>query len=242
MKKLIFFLLIALISILVFDYFYIFSLFLSFDSSLHAKKIIQTELIKHSPHSLILSKKALDEMPYPILLPQYLKHDLKRKKVFFYVLKIEETNQHIPIEINHQFWYISNDASIVSSFSSVEKLNNEAALFSIFIHTKIDQMEAYRQYVQSFIFFLLNSENTMGPKIKSIRYDDQIGLSYLDYKHIHYILGKNPSLEQLPKLLEIMTSSSIVRQIKDQSYNEIDFRFEKRIICRFQSNNSFNNP
>jgi hypothetical protein len=241
MKKFMMIVLVLSLLLVIFDYYFIFKPFFSLQASPESKKIILEELSKNSSKPWLFSKKTLDTLVYPNILPQYLRHTLSRNGIK-YTLKIDESTHNIPIELNHQAWYVHTNGEIITSLSgSIENGNGATskveALFSVQIHTNIDQMEAYRKYIQEFVRFLLNSENSIVPSIKTILYDETIGLSYVDYRGIHIILGKNTDYNMIKSYIDILNDPKIQLKIEESAYNELDFRFDKKIICRFHSKN-----
>jgi hypothetical protein len=232
MKKIVKLLLIAFILILLADQFIIFSPFFSIQANESIKQTLQNEIKKHHLLSFLIPKKKLHAISYRNLIPQYLHHNLRRNGLR-YVLEIDETFQHIPIELNHQSWFVNSLGEILTSTATnAQDQQAEDYLFRIQIRTTIDQLEAYRIHVKDFIFFLLTSANTIGPSIKNIQFDDLLGLSYTDYRDITYLLGTKPDYERLSYLLDIVSSDQIEKKIKENSYNEVDLRFEKKIILR----------
>jgi hypothetical protein len=241
MKKLIVFVLLLSISAVCFDHFFIFKPFFSIQATVESKKVLWDEISKHALGPGFISKKVFNSLMYPALLPQYLQHKLERKGIS-YILRIDESTQNIPIELNHQLWYVHTNGEIITGSVTSKSNSNGAevkteALFSVQINTNIDQIEAYRKYVQEFVRFLLNSENSIGPSIKVISYNESLGLSYIDYRDMHYILGKNSDYTSINNYIKILADPKIQQKIYESSYNEIDFRFEKKIICRFHSKN-----
>lgn len=241
MKKFLVFTLILTVSIVCFDYFFVLKPFFSIQATRESKIVLWNEISKHTLRPGFFSKKMIDSLVNPSLLPQYLQHKLERKGLS-YILRIDESTQNIPIELNHQLWYVHTNGEIITGSVPPKTISSGAeakteALFSVQINTNIDQIEAYRKYVQEFVRFLLNSENSIGPSIKIISYNEAIGLSYIDYRDMHFILGKKSDYTSINNYITILTDPKIQQKIYESSYNEIDFRFEKKIICRFHSKN-----
>ncbi|HOI25025.1 MAG TPA: hypothetical protein PK581_05470 [Caldisericia bacterium] len=224
-----------------FDYFYIAKPLFSISATGESKRILWNEISQHNLKAGLISKKKLNTLVFPSLIPQYLRHKLERKGII-YVLRIDESTQLIPIELNHQLWYVHTNGEIITgSQTSQANLDSTGsareALFSIQINTSIDQIEAYRKYIQEFVRFLLNSENSIGPSIKVISYNESLGLSFVDYRDVHFILGKKSDYSKINNHIKVLSDPKIQQKLKQSAYNEIDFRFEKKIICRFHSKN-----
>lgn len=241
MKRFFVWTLLLALALLCFDYFYIVKPLFSISAVGESKKILWSEISQHNLKLGLISKKKLNELVYPSLLPQYLRHKLERKGIT-YILRIDESTQHIPIELNHQLWYVHTNGEIITG-TQTSKPNTDnteptrEALFSIQINTNIDQVEAYRKYIQEFVRFLLNSENSIGPSIKVVTYHENLGLSFVDYRDINYILGKKSDYTSINYYIKVLSDPKIQQKLEQSAYNEIDFRFEKKIICRFHSKN-----
>lgn len=238
MKKWIFLILIIGFLTFLFDKLFILTFLFSIDASSTSKTLLLEHFEQDAPFSCILSKKSIQKTDFASIIPHYFQHQLQKNGVN-YKLTIKETTQNIPIKLNYQQCFIDSNANIVAISSSVnDEDKDHYYLFSIFVHTHIDQMEAYRRFVQPFIFYLLNCEDTIGPSVVEIHYNDQRGLSYIDYKHIHYILGKNSNFNNIQKMYKILSDEDMLAIMKKNQYDEIDFRFENRIIFRLRANNS----
>ncbi len=237
MKKWIIFFILFSFLFFVFDKFFILSFLFSIEASPAKKTLLWDHFKKEAYFSTIIPKKTLNNTDFSIIVPYYFNHELQRKGLN-YKLIIKEITQNIPIRLNYQHCYIDSEGSIVNIASTVHEDEEEFFLFSIFIGTQTDQIEAYRKYVQPFIFFLLNCEDTIGPSVVEIHYNDKKGLSYYDYRNIHYILGKGEKYKKIQNFNNILSDEEIVALIEKKQFNEIDLRFENRIILRLHSNNS----
>lgn len=104
-------------------------------------------------------------------------------------------------------------------------------IFNININSKGDAKIIFNKEVKPFLSYLISGNSTLGPAISEIDFNDLTGLSFTTYDKKKIILGRRNDYDLAER--EIFKIKNLLVEKKEYTnYNEFDFRFNNRVICK----------
>jgi len=135
------------------------------------------------------------------------------------------------VKLNGYHMSVDKDGFLIRENSKEIIDVNSLVVFVVNIRAKSDAKVVFNEYVRPFLIYTTTTKSKLNPMILEIDFDDFMGLSFISYDKKRIILGKRKDFELIEN--EIFNAKSLLMEKKEYTnYNELDFRFSNRIICR----------
>ena len=246
------------VSLLLYNFFVIFSPFLTIKASPETKRIAQS-ICKENSFIGFLLKNTVQNIPQNKVFQEKDIHGSLQKDSFLsWTLEFYEPSSFFYIQLNDYIYPCSKNCSILSipTISGSIPTEESSPLFYITIQSNTNENKAsmtdskqqdsfltlYEHKVRPFVYYLIHSPSHLGPLVGSISYSSEEGLSFekeTKFDHpIRYIIGFNSDYDEVENKINRI-EQYLCESDHLYEYNTVDLRFFEQAVCsKVNSTNS----